>query len=364
MASPIQKNSGSDATSIKNQLQLLDKLDSSNKFMKACLFNLIIYMNDAQRTDYFKEITAHLIKQFPCRIFFIEKVENPTKDELELKITTDVNENNRGLNCDHIYIRASEKNLYRVPTLILPLFVPDLEIYTIWGEDPTLENPILPYFEKLAKKLVFDAKGVEDLQEFTRNILKRIESSSSEIVDMTWARINGWREVLSQTYDSPERLEQLETAHSIKITYHQPHDCQALHSSTKAIYLQGWIASSLGWKFESKQQKEGHLILKYSSSKGNHSIELIPGNNPFFLAEEILEIEVTGPNDYQCTFKRQNKQKVEVHAFNQYQCELPFILLMPTLETGKNLIQQMIYLKVSHHYHSLIRLLSSINWSK
>lgn len=326
----------------------------------ACLFNLIVYTYASSKSEYFKEIVNLITQQFPCRIIFIEGNQNvpsngkPSNNQV---VTT------QEISWNRISIEVNEKNLSRVPFLILPLLIPDLPIYLLWGQDPCTENTILPHLEKLATRLIFDSESTNDLQQFSLKLLEHIQNSHMQIVDMNWARTSGWREVLLQIYDSPERLEQLATANKIQLTYNTYSNNNRIQPETQAIYLQAWLASCLGWNWSGPKVQTNKNTLHYSSSKGNHEISFLPTNNASFSPEEILEIEIKGCKDYACNLKRKNDDDIEVKASNQYQCELPFTLLMPSLDSGKTLVEEMFYQKMSTQYLAMLQLISSIKWT-
>ena len=91
-------------------------------------------------------------------------------------------------------------------------------------------------------------------------------------------------------------------------------------------------------------------------------IILTPKSDPNLESEEIVEVKVLGP-DYHCNLKRISADQVQIHASNQYQCLLPFILIMPTLRSGRTFIQEIFYQKVSDQYAPMLNLLSLVKWS-
>jgi 6-phosphogluconolactonase len=328
---------------------------------KACLFNLIIYTQEPCRADYFKEMARMIMEQFPCRIIFIQGDRSSKESYLRQKTLTETEQGKDSY--APILVEAAGDDLIKAPFLVLPLFVPDLPIYLLWGEDPTTENKILPHLQKFATRLIFDSECSEDLTLFSQHMQEML-STPTEIVDMNWARIGGWRELIAQVFDSKERLKQLETASSIKIIYNNLHSPFFTHPDTQAIYLQGWLASRLGWEFQKMKKAKNHLKLFYQKDQKAIEINLIGKNRPDLLPEEIIEIEGSNQETFVCQMIRQEKNQVIVHTSNQYQCELPFTLFLPTLRTGRSFMQEIFYQKVSGHYKDMLSLISKIKWSE
>lgn len=329
---------------------------------RACLFNLIVYTHEARRTAYFTEMIKMIRTQFPCRIIFITANTSAKNDDFKVSSLSDEN-SEKGIGaCDQIFIEASGQDIQRIYFLLFPLFVPDLPIYLLWGEDPTKDYTILPHLENFATRLIFDAEATEDLQQFSRDMLNRMESSSFQIVDMNWARIEGWREVLAQIFDSPERFDQLAKANHIEVFYNDTPSELFIHPDTQAVYLQAWLASRLKWQFLSIEKEKSSLVIHYKSENKGHSIQLTPMVDAKFESEDILTIEVMG-DGYECHMKRIRNEQVKVQASNQSECQLPFLLLMPTLRSGRNFMQEIFFQKMSDHYASMLHLISLTRWN-
>lgn len=351
-------------SSIQTELNRLLKASSGYEGAKACLFNLIVYTHEPRLTAYFTDIVKMIKTQFPCRIIFITG--NPLSKENHLRVQTksEKNSDGSGFICDQIFIEAGGHDINRVYFLLLPLFVPDLPIYLLWGQDPTTEYTILPHLEAFATRLIFDAETTADLQKFSKDMLNRIRSSPIQIIDLNWARIGGWREILAQIYDSPGRLEQLAIAHHIELKYNDRPSNLFAHPETQTIYLQAWLASCLDWHFVRAEKENSSQILYYQNDqKKSCRIQLTPTSNSKFEPEEVLEMDVQGEDDYECHIKRLSADQVKVQASNQFQCELPFLLLMPTLRSGRSFMQEIFYQKASDQYERMLELISLVNWS-
>lgn len=348
-------------TSIKDQINNLLKSQPNDTGIKACLFNLIVYTQDKRRTHYFEKIVNTITSQFPCRIIFIQG--NPTSKDnsLNIQITTEKSQDERNIVCDKILIEASGQDINRVYFLLFPLFVPDLPIYLLWGQDPTKEYTVLPHLQHFATRLIFDSETTDDLQQFSRDMLNRMNSSSIQIVDLNWARIAGWREILAHIFDSPERINLLETATTIKMVYNNQLSEFFLRPDTQVIYFQAWLASQLGWKFLRAEKSDKTQILHYQSDHLSHKIFLEARNDSNFETEEILEMDITGEN-YECHLKRPSGEQIIVQASNQYQCELPFTLNMPTLRSARSFMQEIFYQKASDQYLSMLKVISLVYW--
>jgi len=342
-----------------SQLKTFAQSESNPTQLKACLFNLIVYTHEPRRTEYFKKVVDLFKDQFPCRIFFIVADPDRSESNLDVEVLSTPLKSNTAFSCDHMIIKAAGQAISEVPFLILPFFVPDLPIYLLWGQDPTTENAILPHLLLYATRLIFDSECSKNLVRFSHEMLKTLASTSIPMIDMNWARISGWREVLAQTFDIHERVEQLSTASSIVIVYNDYPNPLFFHPETQAIYFQSWLACRLGWKFLKLSKEEGFNLF-YETQEGQVHIRLLPEPHQEFSSEGLLRLEITGKNDYHCILRRSSDQQVIVQASNQYQCELPLSLVLPSIDSGRMFMQEMFYQKMSEHYSQMLALISQI----
>lgn len=359
----MNTNQNAKTNNIPTELNRILNAPSNSEGAKGCLFNLIVYCQEPLRKAYFTDMVKTIKTQFPCRIIFITGDPSAKENVFNVKTTIEKNADGSGFLCDQIFIEAAGQDVNRVYFLLMPLLVPDLSTYLLWGQDPTTEHTILPHLEYFATRLIFDAETTENLQQFSREMLNRMNSSPIQIIDMNWARIGGWREVLAQIFDSSERLEQLATAMKIELKYNSQPSELFFHPETQAIYLQAWLASRLKWQFQKAEKEDETQILHYQNSQHKPCrILLTPFCNPKFECEEILEMEVLGDEDYSCHIKRTTPDQVKVQASNQYECGLPFLLLMPTLSSGRSFMQEIFYQKASNQYKEMLKLVSLVKW--
>ncbi len=350
------------ANDIKTELKRLFKSQAGRDNSNACLFNLIIYTDEPQRTQYFKDVLKMIISQFPCRIILIQTNLSSAVNHFQVTVTKEKGGVEGDFDCDQIAIEASGQDINRIYFLLLPLFVPDLPIYLIWGQDPTKENTILPHLQNFATRLIFDSEATEDLQMFSWDLQNRIESTPMQIVDMNWVRFGGWRDVLGQIFDSPERVQQLKASKLIRIFYNNCPSSLCLHAGTQAIYLQAWLSSRLKWQFQKAEKDNNSQVIFYEYDKSLREIHLIPKTDHDYDAGEIIEIYGEGI-DYNCQLKRIGVDQIQVKSSNQYQCLLPFTLPMHTLRTGRSFMQEIFYQKISPHYAEMLKIISLFKWS-
>lgn len=322
--------------------------------MNTGLFNLMIYASNSQRAEYFHEITNALINKFSCRVIFIELDETLKQERPE------VTKCGNSEKCDQIRIRISNENLNHLQYLLYPILIPDLPVYLIWGECPTKENKILSELMKLSTRIIFDSECSENLKEFSRYILTKSDIENIDFMDIDWALIRGWREVLAQVFDSPERMEILSNCNSVKIYYNEIPSVFMKHFSTHAFYLQAWLAAQMEWRYLS-QNKSKALI--YKNGNIDVTLELIADHKANIAPGTLLKVVIQNDKNEEVVISKVEDQSlVLVHITHGDKCELPFSYRLPNFHRGLSFIKEIFYYRTSDQYKNMLQTIEKIDW--
>jgi glucose-6-phosphate dehydrogenase assembly protein OpcA len=184
-----------------------------------------------------------------------------------------------------------------------------------------------------------------------------MQSSSIQVIDMNWARMAGWRNIFEQTFDSKEHIDQLRACHQMKVIYNVPKNESLHHPDIQALYFQAWIATQLEWTYERTERKKNNVIFYYQTPRNAFQVILQSQSHEDLPTKEILGLELEGPNDYLCTLERQKEGQVFVNCSDQYQCELPFTLILPTLHKSHYFMQQVVFQKPSKQYKNMLHMI-------
>lgn len=346
---------------IAEELNRLWKAKPNADVMKACLFNLIVYSHNQARLAYFKDLINAIMDKFPCRVLFVQGDLEAKDSYLKVHVSTEFGSHPNSSGCDYITLEVSSDQIERIPFIILPNLVSDLPIYLLWGEDPTQSSPILAALEQLATRVIFDSEWTKDLQRFCQVLLDKWSSHRVEWMDMNWIRISGWREILSLTFDSPERLNHLILSKSITITYNGKSNSLFRHPETQALYLHGWLAVQLGWNYQSSKREEDKISFYYQAESYPIEVHLQPASSDKLEPEEIIKIEIEGRHESSCSLVRQgSSNQVVVHCSTEYQCDLPFTLLLPSTHLNRRFIKELFYRQSSQDYLNTLNLISQM----
>ncbi|MCH9630782.1 MAG: hypothetical protein S4CHLAM37_07880 [Chlamydiia bacterium] len=346
---------------IESQLTTIwDSLQGKGK-TRASLFNLIIYSNLNTRTDYLYEISQKLIEKFPSRIIFITVDDKAPSETLKTSVSVISSESeNSETACDFINILLSKDSEERAPFLILPHLLTDLPIYLLWADDPSKNDPTGQKLEKLATRVIFDSESTDHLGDFASALLKHKDNSGSDIADLNWARIEGWRTLLAETFNSKEKLSDLSTLSQMKIFYNCTENNFFCHTKIQALYLQTWIATQMNWEFTKSKKHEENTHFYYKNAGKEVELILVPTNKKNVAPGRLISIEITTEKKDTFQIKRKEDQPhvIDVEYSTPNFCQLPFQFIFDRYESGQTLVKEIFHKGTSNHYLKMLNTLS------
>ncbi|MDE3046055.1 MAG: glucose-6-phosphate dehydrogenase assembly protein OpcA [Verrucomicrobiota bacterium] len=342
---------------IEDQLLLIwEGLAKENK-MRASLFNLIIFNRYSERTDYFRNIAQKVVEKFPCRIIFISEDPNPHEPYLKTAVSVVMPHGPEGsVACDQIDIGVAGGDLERVPYVLLPHILPDLPVTLLWTEDPSKPHPLFRPLAKLANRLIFDSESTDHLSSFAKTVLALKEKEGYEIADLNWARTEGWRDLLSFVFSTPEKQQSLQRLSELIITYNASPTEFYCHVKIQSIYLLTWLADRLGWKYRTV---DNELRFQFSLPQGSLTASLKSAEWKGPGPGTILSADFATPQQetFHCERIPERHHFVNIQIATQEKCDLPYQYLLGQTATGQSLVKEICMKGTSDHYLHMLKLL-------
>jgi glucose-6-phosphate dehydrogenase assembly protein OpcA len=333
--------------------RLWDTLEGTNN-MRASLFNLLVVAPKNPRMEYVRQITHKVLERFPSRVIFISVDKAEQGDYLDASVSLIPGAQGQyDIVCDSIELQTAKKSLPQIPFIILPHLLPDLPIYILWCEDPVQDNPLSHELEKWADRIIFDSEVSDNLPAFARTLLEH--AKDCEIADLNWARTESWRELLSSTFYSPDRLASLREAEKIQITYNCYETPFYCHTKTQSIYLQSWLAALLGWKLTKATPDR----FEY----GPLTVELKKENNPALPAGTVISIDIFTPTTTHFAFCRDKNFPYQVRTLicDLEKCEIPSKFIFSKTQSGLSLVHEITQNGTSSHFLKVLQFLSTLD---
>lgn len=354
---------------INEELKRLWDEEQGKDKIRACLFNLIIYSQKAERASFCKEMIHSVISKFPCRVIVITTDDQTKEDYLRTGVTTEtVTVGVSQIFCEIIQVEVAGKLIERVPFIVLPHILPDLPVYLLWTQDPSTENAVLPHLLPFAKRIIFDSEATVDLQKFSQSVLSLVDHFECELGDLNWSALNGWRRIITTVFDTPEMLIRLVQSHIVRIGYFRNPTQFHPHNEIEAAYLQAWLAAQLGWSFQSIENNEGNVRLSYKRLSQDVAIFLTPVEDKGFSLSPgaLISLEIESyRSKAHIVFKRHpDTRQVFIQYSDEECCELPLFLLLGGTQHGQEIIEEIFYTHPGQHYKNMLQVLSQIPWRK
>lgn len=348
--------------SVKVQ-DLTHKMESAQQTLgkvKPNLFNLIIFSDEEWRTAYFKTLVETILINVPCRIFFVQISPDNHYEVLEESFQKD----NTTTPCDFFTIKGNPESLTRIPSVIMPLLLSDRPLYLLWGENPFSENVLLPQFQQYADRIIVVSDCCKGIQAFANDLITYSEKINSEMIDINWAMLGGWRDIIAELFDNECQLKALEFAKHVEITYNSRAD-NLKFPYIRATFMQGWIASQLQWTFKKYEKVSGIHIIHYKSNQQEDLIvELKPQYQEELFPGAILDIIIKSCVNGEIIEIRRKEtlSKVNILRSDELKCDIPFTVPLPQVRRPINFIREIFFQKPSKHYHAMLHKVAEVPW--
>lgn len=318
--------------------------------LRACLFNLIVFNELGNRTDYIREIVQKVSEKYPCRVLFI--THDPSSKNNYLKTAISVT-GSGNIACDTIDIGVAGSEMAKVPSLILPHFVPDLPIALLWTDDPAKAHDLFVPLAKLSERIIFDSEAADSLFDFAKNVLN-LQKQRFDTADLNWARTEGFRELLGSIFKTEEETKDIK---SVNFCYNEQETESFCHLKVQSLYLIAWLASRLGWKFQSAKSNLEFSFENTSATIQSAKMKTIgPGTIVSFRIEmhsgKIIEAERNPDSPHHVMVKTTTKER----------CEMPFQFILSKVQTGQSLNREIIVKGTSKHYIEMLQAITQ--WDK
>lgn len=345
--------SGTATQNISGQLTKLREEEEAPLGSRASLFNLVFYCEDQRRTELLQTILQATNARFPCRIIFIQGDSSFTGSSPNVKL---FNKKVKDISCDHIHITVSPQQLNRIPFIVLPYLLPDLQLFLIWGQNPVTDDKILPHLLPYASRLIFDADEITNFNEFSKEILEMINAyPQTAFIDINWTLTLAWRQILRQIFDNPITSEELRNSYEIQIHYNNRQEQWLTHANLQAFYLSQWLASRMEWISPCTKKLEEYTEYSCTGEHGKCKISLKPEVKEKLFPGTIFSVEINSI-EHQCFIAPYNNApKVVIHISHQETCELPFTLPLQNLKPGFPFVKELFFEPFSTHYKEMLK---------
>ena len=217
---------------------------------RTSVLTLVIYSDtDAQAQRAVAAVRA-LTNQHPSRCVVIApRMEGENSKPLEAFIQTHAEGAGGAMSYgEEIVLRATPSASEHLAGAILPLILSGLPAFLWWQGEPPWHTPLFEATIDGFGRLLVDTCEMRrsDQALVALDDVVRRKKASCAITNFSFARLNPWRELVAQFFDSSELLPYLYNIDRLSIEYAAGEFNQ--HSNASQAYLfAGWLASRLDW---------------------------------------------------------------------------------------------------------------------
>ena len=207
--------------------------------LRACTMTLIVVTEDRDDPAGLGETIAALMPEHPARTIVIRLTgagERSICQRVFAQCWMPFGQR-RQICCEQVEIACSDASLGDVPSVVLPLTVPDLPAI-LWCRSPRLLGMAeFPALAAVAHRVVVDSGALADAPVALRRLAD--EAARGMLLgDLAWTRLTRWRQTLAQVFEDPRHTASLTGDARITV-------CDAGAVTTQALYMAAWMAGAL-----------------------------------------------------------------------------------------------------------------------
>ena len=214
--------------------------ESGQGVLRACTLTLAVIAEESDDAMALGETVAALMPEHPARAIMI-RLRGGAERNLSARVYAQCWMPfgvRRQICCEQVEITASDAALEDLPSLILPLEVPDLPV-VLWCRSARLAA--MPQFDglaRMARKVVLDTAPMADSGN-ALNLVEGIVGRGILAGDLSWTRTTRWRQTLAQIFENQSHLERLAGVSRVRVAFRRE------QPTVRSWYLAAWLMGAL-----------------------------------------------------------------------------------------------------------------------
>ena len=211
--------------------------------LRACSMTLLVIAEAADDASALGETIAALMPEHPARTILI-RLQGEGERALSQRVYQQCWKpfgQRQQICCEQIEITASDAALADLPSVILPLAVPDLPVI-LWCRSARLvRRPEFGEIARMATKVVIDSAAAGDTNKDAADAMVYMADAVRRggiFADLAWTRLTRWRETLARVFENRDTLARLPEVNSVQVRFGPSYE-------TAAWYLAAWAANAL-----------------------------------------------------------------------------------------------------------------------
>jgi glucose-6-phosphate dehydrogenase assembly protein OpcA len=258
---------------------------------RACVLNLILFTRDHDAEMVAGNILDDIMMRHPCRAL-LAIASGGEAQRIDAWVSARCHlagpGSSKQICCEQIVVKSEATSAQALPSVIVPLLVPDLPV-ALWWRANDLDSETIEPFLPAVDRIIFDSIGWT----MPRNWFGQAFSLGSRHdgptpADLNWGRLLHWRRLIAKAFDSlgiglaPDDFETIE---SVRMEISGSGDGQA-------ALLIAWLANQLKWQPVSASSKEGATEVVFDGTGGKISAKWVAGPSEAVPVGNLVKVEI------------------------------------------------------------------------
>jgi glucose-6-phosphate dehydrogenase assembly protein OpcA len=216
--------------------------------LRTSLLNVVAYTEHEEAGRFASSVIEELASHHPSRALVMIANASGDDSQIEAQLAAHCHisrTEEQSVCCEEVTLRVSGPAAKHLHSVIMPLLVPDLPVYTWWTEQIPQEVHLIRQLMQTSDRLIVDSdKMNDDLGSMlVLEHLTHLEPQCT-VGDLNWDRLDAWRDLLEQHRNITDMRHHLAAVEGVEIRY------AARRNDDRpgcAILFLAWLARRLGW---------------------------------------------------------------------------------------------------------------------
>lgn len=315
--------------------------------MRANTLNLLAVASTDRDARLIQDTVAQLRDFLPSRtiIIIMRDTANETESDDLYRVKVELLEQQNDyesttgpiLRFETITIQAPPAAIGNLPSLVEPLFIPELEDFLWWPAGDHSDSDLFLDLVNIVDRVIIDSarSGGDNPKISQLRSIVAPDSKAPPVGDFTWQRLGTWRSLIAQFFDPTDTQACLKHIDRVSIRYASGRE-DGSTGAPAAFLTIGWLATRLGWELIEplQKRKDGSYWAAIRAKLGDRNREVVvriePDPSPY-ASFSLRSVEIVAGGEAPGTFKVERTDSDD---------------LVTSSETANNpLVSRMVYAK-------------------
>jgi glucose-6-phosphate dehydrogenase assembly protein OpcA len=216
--------------------------------LRTSLLNMVVYAEHDEGGLMASRVIEELASYHPSRALVVIASAAAEESLIEAQLAAHCHisrSEEQSVCCEEVTLRVGGPAALHLHSVIVPLLVPDLPVYTWWTEQLPADTHLFRELMETSDRVVVDSDKFDDELVGMLGLARLAEAvPRCTLGDLNWDRLEMWRDLLQQQRNITEMRHHLAFVESVEIRYAGNDET---NKPGRAILFLAWLARSLGW---------------------------------------------------------------------------------------------------------------------